>query len=276
MQIPWQLKSRLFSVADKLPPSLLYSAQKHLTRRSRAPFKSVSGNWQHHFDVAQREGAKRLVEFGAGKSLAQNLYLSLLGVEQTVVDLNPMVDLALVNQAARRLEELGTGLKARELTSLADLSRTYGIQYQAPVDMQKTDFPDGSFDMCMSTDTMEHIPVEVLKGILGELRRVLRPGGVVSAVIDYGDHYSRTDRAITDLNYLRFTDRQWRRHNHGCHYQNRLRHGHYAQLATEAGLSIEYQHADLPLAMPSDARPDLLLGDGADHFVKGYYVLRNP
>ena len=86
---------------------------------------------------------------------------------------------------------------------------------------------------------------------------------------------SRTDQSIAGLNFLRFTQEEWGRHNHDCHYQNRLRHGHYSAMAAQAGFAVEDARAVIPLPMPEDARSDLLLGDGNDHFMKGFYVLRN-
>ena len=34
-------------------------------------------------------------------------------------------------------------------------------------------------------------------------------GGVISAVIDYTDHYAYTDKTIGMLNYLQFSESEW-------------------------------------------------------------------
>jgi len=41
-------------------------------------------------------------------------------------------------------------------------------------------FPDGSFDKAVAADLVEHLLDEALAGMLGEARRVLRPGGTLS------------------------------------------------------------------------------------------------
>jgi SAM-dependent methyltransferase len=277
MQIDWRIKSWLFWLSDKLPPGLLYFAQKHVSGRSAAPIRAISASWHFHERVLREHGARTVLEFGAGKNLAQNIYLSSLGVSQTLVDLNPMLDLDLVNRAIADVARLDGRIADTPVSSRDELKRRFSIDYVAPLDLTRSGFPEGSFDACISTNTLEHIPREVIRAMLVELRRILRPGGIISAKIDYGDHYASTDRNITRGNYLRFAERDWARHNHANHYQNRMRHGHYAQLAREAGFEIVHDEAFAPASpWPSDLRPELLCGDGNDHKLAGYYVWRAP
>lgn len=49
------------------------------------------------------------------------------------------------------------------------------------VDMQHLPFEDGSFDLVLHSDTLEHVP-DPVRG-LAECRRVLRPGGVLAYTI---------------------------------------------------------------------------------------------
>lgn len=116
--------------------------------------------------------------------------------------------------------------------------KDYGIFYIAPYDASNTNFCDHYFDACISTNTLEHIPESDLHRIFTELNRTLKPGGIVSAHIDYSDHYAHTDKSISLLNFLKFDDEEWKHFNHKCHYQNRLRHYDYLRIFEDASFDI--------------------------------------
>lgn len=277
MRIPWKFKSAAFAAFDILGPRPLYLAQRYVTGRSLPAWNAPRPNWIFHRDQIRKHEARRILEFGAGKSVAQNLYLftQLPDIEQTVVDIAPMIDLTLVNIAIDRLESLGFPVKGR-VSSLDELSRTYRISYMAPVDMRRTSFEAGSFDACISTNTLEHIPAETIPDIWRECRRILAPGGMVSAKIDYSDHYAGTDARIGHLNYLSFTSREWTRHNHASHHQNRLRHRHHVDLMKAAGLLIDYERAGSPHQPPRVVHEENVTGDPTDFCLWGRIVARSP
>jgi hypothetical protein len=56
--------------------------------------------------------------------------------------------------------------------------------------------------------------------------------------IDYSDHYSHADPAISRVNFLRFSDRQWQPYQSRMLYQNRLRHSDYRRIFEESGLRV--------------------------------------
>lgn len=253
MNIPWKFKSRCFRAIDfwRLDP-VLYFLQKHVTKRSRVAFSKVDSNWLRHREVLEAHKATGFVfEFGAGKTLAQNLYLSSVVDKQLVVDMNAMLDIRLVEETRRALQQF-VGLRTQvEITGLTDLSR-YGITYAAPFNAASTSLPDNSVDACVSTNTLEHIPPLDIKRILNELRRIVKTDGVISAKIDYSDHYSHTDSSISVLNFLAFSEEEWARHNHNSHYQNRLRHLDYCELFSHCGFSIEI----IDLVFPQSTIPE--------------------
>lgn len=94
---------------------------------------------------------------------------------------------------------------------------------------------DGAVHLFTSNNTLEHIPPDVLQGILTEFRRVARSDAVMQHFIDLADHYAGFDRSITVYNFLRFNERAWRRYNNKLHYQNRLRVNDYRALHEAAG-----------------------------------------
>lgn len=276
MNVDWKLKSRLLSLFDLLGENALYFTQKHISRRAMIDLAKIPKGWAFHKQNILRYRPATLLEFGAGKSLGQNLYISDTGVRQHVVDLNPMLDLSLVNRVIGMLRDRYAFDDFRDVASLGDLETDYGISYEAPVDMTGTGFPDHCFDMCISTNTLEHIPITTIRGILGELGRLLRKDGVISAQIDYSDHYAHTDRRISRLNYLKFSEQDWARHNHNLFYQNRLRHEHYRKLFEEAGFLVLHSDAHRPCKdSPAELDPDLLTGDDSDFCLTGHWILQN-
>jgi hypothetical protein len=238
MNIPWKIKSAIFRIIDVLGIQLLVDVlQKYVTKRSVQKSTTYNPNWELHLNVINKFGPMtKLFEFGAGQSLAQNLFLSHAIDEQELVDLNFILDLELVEKSRRFLDENYCSL-AHPINSRDDLLE-YGIKYTAPVDAKGTHLESASMDICVSTDTLEHIPMNEIKEILQEIHRVLKLGGILSVKIDYSDHYSHTDETISSLNFLRYSDTEWMKHNHSYHYQNRLRHLEYKQLILSSGFEM--------------------------------------
>ena len=67
--------------ARRRPPLVVRSEVRHQTITSAD--RTVKESWQFHHDQLIKHGAERIIEFGAGKNLVQNLFLSQLGLEQT-------------------------------------------------------------------------------------------------------------------------------------------------------------------------------------------------
>ena len=251
----WRIKAALLNLFDAVPggAGMHYWLQRNLTGsipRSAARFAraveqacDLAERFNRH--SPRRFGDASLLEIGAGRDLAGPLTFYCLGAaSQLVLDAHPLAKPDLVGVAVDRL----AGLPRRDLPRLpsqrlgadawADLERLYGIRYRAPVDAWQTGLADRSIDGVTSTNTFEHIPVDEIRAILREWRRILRPGGIVAMRINYEDHYAFFDPNITRINFLRYSDAQWRRYNPGIHYQNRLRHRDYLQLFEEAGFRL--------------------------------------
>jgi SAM-dependent methyltransferase len=184
-------------------------------------------------------------EFGAGKDLIVPLTYYCLGVgEQVVVDIRDLAREELVVDALRRLSagvvpdllrapDAALGLSGRQ-PRLAAL----GVAYRAPCDARATGLADASVDYITSTSTLEHIPADDIRLILRESRRILRPEGRMSMLIDYQDHYSYADSSISAYNFLRYDDREWARWNPSLQYQNRLRHSDYLAVFEAEGFDV--------------------------------------
>ena len=200
----------------------------------------------------------RCYEFGAGWDLIEQITMWALGIdEQTILDIRPNIKVDLVNRtiheiatnSARVEDALGCRLRPVDggpIASTADLPKRFGITYLAPADARSVPLPDGSIDFVTSTETLEHIPPQVIAGILRETRRLLAHDGLISSLIDMKDHYHYIDAAVSTYNFLRYPPWAWRLLNPGLQPQNRLRHSEYRQLFTDAGYEIVFDESEPP------------------------------
>lgn len=84
--------------------------------------------------------------------------------------------------------------------------------------------------------------------------------------IDYKDHYSYFDKSISPYNYMRFSQKEWRKYNSSLHYQNRLRHSDYRKMMLDAGFAILEENPAFPTAEQEEALRALPLHDDFRHY----------
>ena len=108
------------------------------------------------------------------------------------------------------------------------------------------------FDLVCSNNTYEHVYPFVLKDIIVEFQRILKPGGANSHFIDMSDHFAHLDGSITIYNFLKYTEKQWDRIDNSVQPQNRLRLSDYEKMYDEAG--IEILKKELRPGQPADLK----------------------
>ena len=261
----WKQKARLAKLFDTIPfgNNLHYFIQRNVTKSlpRKAKHEYFDIFYWHLRNVDQHLGGTsniRLFEFGAGWDLFYNIWFHAYGIKhQTVVDLNPYLKPDLVDFEVRRLRTMkpdgAEHIHEGSILSKKDVSEL-GIEYLAPCDARATGFEPNSYDLVVSTNTMEHIPHVDLALILKEAYRLLKPGGIISSKIDYADHYYYVDKTITPYNYMLFDGDEWKRYNSDGHFQNRGRHSDYVKLFTDAGFKLLENRAvdEYPGVMPPD------------------------
>jgi SAM-dependent methyltransferase len=201
----------------------------------------------------------RFLEMGSGWYTTLPLCLYLAGAKSVdTVDLERHMRPDLMLECARRIErcvrmiaEAGARnaeevlerqrATVRALQSGASIDEATGgvIRYRAPADASATGHADASLDVVFSNSVLEHVPGPTIERCFAEARRILRPGGVIFHSANCGDHYAYVDRSITQLNYLRYSDRAWRKWDNAFLYQNRLRASDFTRMARAAGFTIE-------------------------------------
>jgi len=76
----------------------------------------------------------------------------------------------------------------------------------SPGDAAETHFPDQCIDYHTSYAVFKHILKIVLKKILEEGNRIIKKHGFFVHNIDYSDHFSHSDKSISAINFLQYSD----------------------------------------------------------------------
>jgi SAM-dependent methyltransferase len=279
----WKLKATVQNAVGLLPNSLSYEAYYWLQRRfgdlkSTSPVRRLRAGirmWRDIQSLGQDPTGKVFFEVGTGRTPVLPLALWLMGAGRIItVDLNPYMKAEIVAEGLRYMCEhrpeiealFGSLLDHDRLADLLEqpdlpleqLLAKCCIDYVAPGDAARTDLPADSIDYHVSYTTFEHIPPDVLSAILREGARIVRPDGLFLHCIDYSDHFAHADESISYVNFLQYSDTEWRAYADNRYmYQNRLRHDDYVRLFQGAGHRLVKTETEI------DPRSQAQLSSGA-------------
>jgi len=202
---------------------------------------------------------KTFFEMGTGRRVNMPLALWLGGASKIVtVDLNPYLKPELVFEDLDYVRSHQDEIKAlfgehcedsvfqERFRFLIDFKGDFkqlldatGIEYMAPADASRLQIPDRSIDFHVSRSVLGHIPADDIVNIFIEGKRVLRRDGYFVHKIDLGDHFMYSDKSISVINFLQFTEQEWKHYaGNRFMYQNRLRVDDYLQLFQKAGIDV--------------------------------------
>jgi hypothetical protein len=198
------------------------------------------------------------LEVGTGRRINTPLAFWLLGAERVItVDLNPYLkeelvknDLDYIQKNKIEIQNLFEGrifndrLNSllnfiRSEYNLVDLLKFINVEYVSPGDASQLPLSSQSIDFHTSYTVFEHIPPEILKGIMVEGDRILKDDGLFVHKIDYSDHFSHSDKSISYINFLQFSDDDWYNIAGSKYmYMNRLRHDDFISLFQDMNYRI--------------------------------------
>jgi SAM-dependent methyltransferase len=263
----WMLKAVVQKGISYLPGRhrINYFFQKHITGGVRLTPQYFEDRLEHlyrHAAYGEHHGVglagARVLELGTGWYPLAPIGFFLAGAEAvTTVDINPLLrrehaletmrwfaryarenqldpDFPIQPEGLARLEAM---LLTDAGVDLPELLGRLRIRYLVG-DAQALPFPDGSFDFICSNNTFEHIEPAVLRAILREFRRLLRPGGAMCHFIDMSDHFAHLDPGIGIYNFLRYSSAAWHWIDNALQPQNRWRLIHYRKLYRELDIPI--------------------------------------
>jgi SAM-dependent methyltransferase len=198
---------------------LYYLLQRYVTRTLPRHKSGRGANLDAALSISASCGGNktdpnsiRVLEIGAGWDLYQSIILYMFGVNhQKLVDVRRWAKPGLVNETIEWLRSNPPADAIRLPASKIDpsrmdedLKRRFGIEYLAPTDGKRMPVADHSIDFVVTTSVFEHVPAPTIPEILAEFRRVLKPSGVMSHIIDFSDHYAHSDPRINNFNYCQF------------------------------------------------------------------------
>ncbi|MCB2185462.1 MAG: class I SAM-dependent methyltransferase [Deltaproteobacteria bacterium] len=263
----WKLKALIQNAVALLPPgpslAVYYQIQRHFGGLRQfdlaGKLRAGAAAWRLLRAQGAEPAGKVFLEVGTGRVPAVPLVFWLLGARETItIDLNPYLRAELVRELLDFLlahqdtvaQTLAPCLDQERLAAVLALARHPAattrdllalarITYLAPGDAACTGLAGGSIDFHTSYTVLEHIPPAILRDIIKEGNRLLRPGGLFVHRVDYSDHFSHADPSLTPLNFLRYAEATWRLYaGNRFMYMNRLRHDDYLALFQSLGHQI--------------------------------------
>lgn len=264
----WILKAIVQKTISWLPASnrINYFFQKHVTKGvflTDAYFEDRLGHARRHLDYYARfsdgQPLRRTLEIGTGWYPVVPITMFLSGADEI-----HSVDISMLTNAdhlrttfAKFIAWHDDGRLTRYLTpeserlrALREMAAQPGLSLEAMLDRLRLRYhvrdarqmplPGGCFDLINSNNTFEHIDPQILKGILTEFVRLVRPGGVQSHFVDMSDHFAHFDRSIDIYHFLRYSDQQWAWIDNSVQPQNRLRFDDYLEMYRALGIPVTH------------------------------------
>lgn len=210
--------------------------------------------FKKHFETAGLAGQRdfAVLELGPGDSLLTALYSRAFGAAHTwLVDVAPLAvqDIGLFICAEQMLSRynmpaLGMAAIPSVRAALEHLDTSYLTQ---GLESLRT-IPNGAVDLVFSQAVLEHVRLADFAKVAQEMRRILKPDGVASHVIDFRDHLQN------GLNNLRFSQRIWESEfmARSGFYTNRLAWPQMEKQFRDAGFSVELRSSEIwPNGLPT-------------------------
>jgi len=215
--------------------------------------------WNRIKELGYDPSERVFLEVGTGRVPLVPLAYWLMGAKKTItIDLNPYLRAELIKKSLQYISDnneeirklFGSLMHENRIDDLLYFNRnvTFStspfldlcrITYIAPGDAGNTILLPQSIDYHTSYTVFEHIPIEILRKIINEGSRIISDNGLFIHRIDYSDHFSHSDKTISSINFLKFSDDEWEKYAGNRYmYMNRLRHDDYILLFQSLGHRI--------------------------------------
>lgn len=210
--------------------------------------------FRHHFDLACAVRPMRpgftVLELGPGDSVFSVIIARAWGASAAIaLDAGAFAlrDVQPYRRLADELRQMGRDVPAIDAAGdLESVLHATNGRYLTRGTASMAEIADGSIDFIWSCVVLEHVYRTEFATMAREMRRVLKPGGVMVHSIDLRDHLGG------GLNNLRFSEKTWESafFRDAGFYTNRLGYDDILRLFEEAGFSWSLGRVDRWSALP--------------------------
>jgi cyclopropane fatty-acyl-phospholipid synthase-like methyltransferase len=166
-------------------------------------------------------------------------YKHYFGQLETIIDKELHMDTMRRERVHKLLQEIS------KASSFDEIYNLLGFRYVTNPSGTLKQFQDESFAVIFSCNVLEHVDRSILPKFIQDFHRLLKPGGLSIQKIDPGDHLAYLvqgyfyDKNVSQKNYLRYSDRVWRRFfENNVQYFNRVQRSEWLDLFHKAGFEV--------------------------------------
>jgi hypothetical protein len=269
----WLLKVAAFKVLSGVPmgAQLYRFSQEKITHSLTPTQDRVRGkidiafqywDWLKANDYPGAAVPGSILDFGAGWHPTIPFLFYSLGVErQFLCDVQPVLNRDMAGQTMNtflsvvkdpqqpyrsRLRRLPEPLSPE--VSWTDYLKRMGITYHAPYDTLIGEIA-GSVEIVVCTQVLYFINRQILADCFGQLRKVLKKGGIFLATVYLFDVNATAQNGLSQYNHLRYSPEVWESWiNSRLMSYNRLKARDYRELLEQAGFTIRHFDVTGPTA----------------------------
>jgi SAM-dependent methyltransferase len=262
-RIPWYIKMPIKIVISRFPVEPRFWQEINVFRAGTMDSPECAFDiFKVHYEATNLRSLSdcSVLEIGPGNSGLTAVFAQSFGASRTwLIDTEPLAsqDARLFLGAEQLL--LKAGLSAPHLGAVTSvdeaLTRLNAFYLTTGLESLKK-IPEAEVDFLFSNAVLEHVRLREFADLIAETRRILKPTGIASHVIDFRDHLQH------GLNNLRFPERVWESEfmARSGFYTNRIPWPDMERIFRGAGFSVELirvQHwpDGLPTRQGSMARP---------------------
>src|SRR5690606_32321371 len=187
---------------------------------------------------------KKILEIGSGWAAVMPYFMVFLGKARSVAtfDLNHHFS----GKNNKRLQEVFTMTYGRKVTP--EFTKPFylpqNITYYPDTNLLNVNLLEP--DIVFSRFVMEHISQEDMTLMHQKFKRELKAGSIIVHLISPSDHRAYVDKNLSLQDFLRYSEKEWRKKQTKFDYHNRLRLPQYLDIFKAAGLDLLHVEFDQP------------------------------